>query len=235
MARRDGAGATAPTVGVGTTPVQSQTAQYMEDRPVRAGGSYSRFVHAMKLLLPSVAATLVLLVVIWPQLDLRSAGTRFLNLGIGPEDAENLQMVNARFLGTDEASRPYTLTAEMATHASADATLISLTKPRGDITLQDGAWLAINAARGRFNRETQILELEGGVNLFHDKGYEIRSPRARIDLDARTVASTTPVEGQGPFGLLTGEGFRILDEGKTIFLTGKSSLIIYPPEGSDKQ
>ena len=37
-----------------------------------------------------------------------------------------------------------------------------------------------------------------------------------------------PVRGQGPFGTLEAEGFRILDRGKRLVLSGKSRLVLYP-------
>jgi lipopolysaccharide export system protein LptC len=36
------------------------------------------------------------------------------------------------------------------------------------------------------------------------------------------------VEGQGPNSELQGEGFRLLDRGVRIIVTGKSRLVLYP-------
>ena len=37
-----------------------------------------------------------------------------------------------------------------------------------------------------------------------------------------------PIEGQGAFGVLNAEGFKLVDKGKTIYFTGKSKLVLHP-------
>ena len=37
-----------------------------------------------------------------------------------------------------------------------------------------------------------------------------------------------PISGQGPFGNLQAEGFRISEHGKTMYFTGKAKLVIHP-------
>ena len=46
------------------------------------------------------------------------------------------------------------------------------------------------------------MELDGGVNIFSDEGYEFRTERAEIDIDANTAWGDQPIEGQGPLGIL---------------------------------
>ena len=79
-----------------------------------------------------------------------------------------------------------------------------------------------------FNRDAKRLNLEGAVNLFHDSGYEFRTSKLNVDLESGTAVSKVPVQGQGPFGTLKSEGFRIIDRAQTIFFTGKTKMIIYP-------
>ena len=120
------------------------------------------------------------------------------------------------------------MTAPLAIQDNPQADEIELTNPKTDITLEDGSWLALTADRGRYFQSRQILDLFGMVNLFHDSGYEFQSTRAHIDLVAGTAEGDQPITGQGPFGELTAEGFRILDKGRTIHFTGKAKLVIYP-------
>ena len=60
---------------------------------------YSLFVVVMKVLLPALAAGLLLLLVAWPQLDPTNdrLGLDFSDLSI--EQPDNLSMLNARFSG----------------------------------------------------------------------------------------------------------------------------------------
>ena len=45
---------------------------------------------------------------------------------------------------------------------------------------------------------------------------------------AGTAEGDDPVTGQGPFGNVTAEGFRILDRGDTIVFKGRTKLEIRP-------
>ena len=100
--------------------------------------------------------------------------------------------------------------------------------PKADITLDDGTWLVLTAKNGVFRQVKKTLDLTGAVNLFHDSGYEFQTSKAKIDLQKGLARGSAPVRGQGPFGELQGEGFRLLNKGKTIVFTGKSKLVIYP-------
>ncbi len=206
----------------------ANTAEPSGPQPGQKRGSYSRFVTLMKICLPAGALALAGLVVLWPQMQVSDKGFRPGVASVGPQDADHLRMVNARFSGLNDKTMPYTVTAPLAVQDGPEADEIELTSPKTDITLKDGSWLAITADRGRYFQGRQILDLFGMVNLFHDSGYEFQSTRAHIDLVAGTAEGDQPVTGQGPFGELTAEGFRISDKGKTVHFTGTAKLVIYP-------
>ena len=190
--------------------------------------SYSIFVGFMKVLLPALAVALILLVVIWPQLGQDDSQFRIRVSDISLEQADSLSMLNARFEGVDDRGQPFMLTADEATQTAGDDNLVHLELPKGDMTLEDGTWLAMTAREGRYSRDTQVLELNGEVTLFHDQGFELRTETARIDLEAGTAGGSEPVEGQGPFGNLVSEGFRVLDRGERIVFTGRSRAVFHP-------
>ncbi|MEX2617528.1 MAG: LPS export ABC transporter periplasmic protein LptC [Alphaproteobacteria bacterium] len=189
---------------------------------------YGRFVGITKVLLPTIATAIIALVVIWPELNEQENRFRLGPAHIDRSDAENLRMVNARFTGADASKRYYTITADSADQANADSVVIALDAPKADIELSNGAWVALTAVAGSFNRDRQILELSGGVNLFHDSGYEFRTESAFIDLAAGDATGVEPIAGQGPFGQLQAEGFHIYNRGERVVFTGKSRLTLIP-------
>lgn len=172
------------------------------------------------------------IIVAWSQWSTIEAGFRIGFASINPEEAKTLRMVNPRFAGTNKRSRPFMLTADEARRASPGADQIVLKNPKGDITTDSGAWVALMAAHGKYAQKNKILKLDGGVDLFHDKGIHFTSPSARIDLKAGTAEGRDPVTGSGPSIDITGEGFKLLDGGRTVIFTGKSKAILYP---SDKR
>jgi lipopolysaccharide export system protein LptC len=180
----------------------------------------------MKVLLPATAAALILLVVAWPNFTGQEEGFRLSVSKLAPSQAESLTMLNARFEGRDENDRPYSVTADIATQSETDNDLLTLELPKADITLEDGAWLALTAKSGEYRKEAQILDLAGSVNLFHDKGFELRTEAARVRLDEGTAEGTRPVHGQGSIGTIQAEGFRVQDRGARIFFLGRSHLVV---------
>lgn len=189
-------------------------------------GGYSLFVRFMKVLLPTIAAGLIGLMLIWPQFDLKEETLGQGLLDIHPEDARHLRMTKPRFVGSDDAGRPFTVIAEEATQASVDADVVNLTAPQGDVTMQDGAWLALRADHGIYDRGRETLDLTGDVVLIHDAGYEFLSEEARIDLAGGTAEGDLPVLGRGPMGEVRGQGFRIFDGGDRVFVLGRSRMVL---------
>jgi lipopolysaccharide export system protein LptC len=194
----------------------------------RPSTGYSRFVGWMKLLLPAVAVGLLLLVVAWPRIQSGLDRLRISFTRLDLSEARDLRMVNARFSGLDKRHRPYVLTADVARQMPDRNDLMALEGPKGDITLQNGAWLALTSFTGVYLTQTQLLDLFGDVKLFHDRGYELTTDTAHIDMVAGTAEGHDPVQGQGIFGDITSEGFRLLDHGQTIIFTGKAKLHVAP-------
>lgn len=187
---------------------------------------YSRFVSLLKFLLPAAALTLTALLLLWPQINPVPTKVGFKG-AVGVEDLENLRMLAPRMLGRDSKEQPYTVTAEQATQAAGSSDETDLVRPKGDIQLDSGAWVALTADTGKYNKQSQLLHLEGNVNVFHDSGYELQTLRADVDLDKGNAQGDDPVVGQGPDSELQGEGFRLYNKGAKIVVTGKSKLVIH--------
>lgn len=188
---------------------------------------YSLFVGTMKVVLPALAVAMILLVVVWPQIAPEHNGFRVGVSELAPEQAENLNMINARFRGRDDRNRPFSIVADTATQAESGADEVDLERPKADITLTSGAWVALTADRGTYWRESEKLHLSGNVSLFHDRGFEMHTSAADVDLAAGRARSDRPVQGQGPTGHVQAQGFRLEDRGRTIVFTGKSKLTVY--------
>ena len=195
--------------------------------PPRLGSGYSRFVVMMKITLPLIAAVLVSLVVIWPQMRDVREGFRIevtrLAHSIGGQE-----IANARYTGTDARGRPFTVIADSAAQVEGKPDQIRLQHPKADITLQNGTWVASSAETGVFQRNEQILDLAGDVNIYQDQGFEIHSPTARVDLKGGTAEGHDHVQGHGPTATISATGFRVLDNGARVFFTGPAKLILRP-------
>ena len=200
-------------------------------RGVIVSARYSRFVGMMKLLLPLGAAMLVLAVVAWPYLAGRDYGIplSFATIGMGLD--ESVFVTNARYLGVDDKNQPYTLTAELAAQDDNDPDIIQLTNPKADILLNQGTWLVLTADSGTLLRASEQLSLKGAVSIFSDIGYEFRTESAEIDLAKSLAYGNVPIEGQGPFGILYANSFRLDSKGHVIYFEGQVRMTLYPNSG----
>ncbi len=189
---------------------------------------HSRIVSFLKVVLPAAALALALVFFLWPYLQPGDGQFRVRPIRIAAEDLENLNVVGARFVGLDGNDQPFTLMADQAVQENAAGSLMELDRPKGDITLRDGTWMAITANRGAYQRPANTLNLTGDVSLFQDGGYEVHTEAANIDLARGQAEGTVAVRGQGPGIELQGSGFKILDRGQRVIITGPSRLTVLP-------
>jgi lipopolysaccharide export system protein LptC len=182
----------------------------------------------MKRALPAIAVALLLLVALWPRVELSLRPISNLPR-LDPREARDLRMLNARYTGRDRQNRPFVLTAESARQMSADINdLVGLEGPNGDLNSAGPGWSEVSAYAGTYEPRTQILDLFGNVALFSDRGDEFHTDVARMDLANNTSEGHEPVTGQGPFGHIEAEGFRTLDHGDTIVFTGHAHVELVP-------
>lgn len=177
-----------------------------------------------KLGLPVLALMLLGSVVLWPELvhigdQGRVSFKRMLAI-----EAESGRMLQARYRGVDERGRPYTLTAHWATQATPYR--IDLGGPVGDMVLESGNWLQVQAKRGVFIQHTEQLDLSGDVVLYRDDGTVMRTQTAAIDVKQGAATSNDRTHAEGPFGVLDAQGFAMTDKGGAIQFQGPARLIL---------
>lgn len=197
-------------------------------RSTHVSRRYGRFVGLMRVLLPTIAAALIVIVAMWPQFNDQKRRFSITPAKVDHRVVKNLTMVNGVYTGVDEKRRPYTVTSEAVSLANLKSPKISLTGPKADILMENGAWVAVTADAGKFHKDTKKLVLIGNVSLFHDSGYEFRTQELSVDLAKGNAHGDTAVKGQGPFGSLEAQGFRAHNRGERVIFTGKAKLVLYP-------
>jgi lipopolysaccharide export system protein LptC len=210
---------------------------------------------ALKIGLPLVAVVCVAYIVVWSRIQLPNITINPVQAtSDAAKPSTDVTVAKVKYDGVDARNRPFSITAESATQpdntpasnpsatAPADPaadsqaqpvavkqdSVINLTKPLADMTLQDGAWVAVQADKGIYNRDKSTVDLSGNVELFHDTGLQFETDAATIDLKNNTAAGDRPVEGQNADGTLTAEGFQVLNDGRMVIFTGRSYMKIFP-------
>lgn len=182
-----------------------------------------RIVGFAKRVLPLIALALLGLVAVWPEIADQADRARLVyrRSTLAPEAGV---LTKARYRGEDEDHQPYTLTAEVARQVGADR--IDLTGPVGDIVLNSGTWLEVEAARGTYMQKSAQLDLSGDVTLYRDDGTLLTTDSATADLRQGVVASGARTHVEGPFGTLDAQGFTITEGGHVARFTGPARLVL---------
>ena len=114
-------------------------------QPQRYRSGYSRFVRLAKYALPLIAGIVVVLLVVWPELEPPPDRFRLGMSDINVETAGGQRVVNARFTGVDSANRPFSVTAAAAVQPPESEGRVDLSEPKADVTLQGDSWVAITS------------------------------------------------------------------------------------------
>lgn len=183
-------------------------------------GRIDRIVARLQVWLPVSAGLVLLLLFLWPIIR-----PNFVMKDI-VKNIPDLVIDNLHYTGQDSKNQPYSLLAAHATRPSGLHGIYDLTKPEGEITLQSGAWLDGKADYGRYDELNKQLWLGGDVQLFHDKGYQVTTDEAQVNLNSDDAWGDKPVLIQGPFGTIRGVGFRFLDSGHTVVIKGPATAVL---------
>jgi lipopolysaccharide export system protein LptC len=185
-------------------------------------------IRGAKLALPMAALALLASLAVWPEWQSEAGRARAAAQSLGKVQGATIK--GARYHSIDERGRPYTLTA--ATARQAGENRLDLTEPKGDLTLQNGTWLMLQARQGVYRRHDNALDLSRDVTLYRDDGTTMVTASAALDLKNGAAAGAEPVHAEGPFGRLDAAGgFTATDKGEQIFFAGPSHLLLNGADG----
>jgi len=187
----------------------------------------TRVVGWLKYALPLAAVVIVTVIVVWPDMH-RKNSFQISFAGIAEGEDGSVGMAGGQLQGVDRKGQPYTVTAALALPDKSDPQQMRLEQPQADITTLKGAWISIRADQGQLNRLHHTLAFTGRIEIFSDSGFEVHANSATINMKAGTFASTEPVRGQGPLGLLNAMAMRGEDRGRQIYFDGPVKAVFYP-------
>ena len=191
-------------------------------RDATYGPAYSRLVRRLRVILPTVAVLTVAIVILWPKIR-----AQFSPPTQTSTEERQAKMVNGRYVGSDSHGRPYTVTYESAQQPPGGGP-IEMVNPTAELTLQNGHWVAVKAAQGRYDQQAGLIDLSGNVELFHDDGYRFTTEKAHVEFNKNLVWGERAVTGRGPRGEVVGRGFRVINNGDAIVITGPARLLLRP-------
>lgn len=177
-----------------------------------------------KLALPLLALLLLACIAVWPEIDRLVNQSRVaFRHGLGLV-VDSGRMIDPHYRGLDDRGRPYTLTSDWAVQSG--PTRIDMNEPKGDLILESGQWLMVQAKEGVYMQHAGQLELTHDVVLYRDDGTVMRSQTASVDVKQGAAASNDKTHAEGPFGVLDAQGFMLTDKGTAIQFQGPAHMIL---------
>lgn len=221
--------------GAGTArrrPAPPSAGQVPSGRSERREGRYSRFVSLMKIVLPLGAVILLAIVLFYSGVfdgkdDLDVA---FREIDTQPSD---LRMVSPRVAGVTGDGSPYLVTADNATQDPSEPGIVTFENIQADVKLEGKTdWLSLTASRGRYNSETQMLDLTQKIDIFTTWGYEMHGEEASIDFSEGKLKSDAEVQGHGPLGTLRADRMSADHAAQVLRFDGNVKMLILPDQPS---
>jgi lipopolysaccharide export system protein LptC len=194
----------------------------------------SRLIDVLRILLPVLALILVGLVMAWPQIMPGPAGITVPTFVPGDGDQpDRLRMDSPRYVGQTSRNRPYEVTARSASLDPLAASIVHLDRPAADIALGEDGDVRLMALNGTYDRDTEKLVLDGGIEVVTSSGYRFVTPSARVNLAQGRVQGWQPIEGAGPTGRLWANRFEISEAGDVLRFNGRVKVTVLPQAESE--
>ncbi|MDB5395560.1 MAG: lptC [Rhodospirillales bacterium] len=184
--------------------------------------AYTRLVRRLRVLLPVVGVLTVAIVILWPRIR-----AEFNHPTETTQEDRQARMVNGRYVGSDSHGRPYTVTYESAQQPPGGGP-IEMVNPTAELTLQNGHWVALKAEHGHYDQAAGLIDLSGHVEFFHDEGYRFVTERAHVEFNKNLAWGERAITGHGPKGEVAGRGFRLINNGEAVVITGPARLLLRP-------
>lgn len=190
------------------------------------GGNWDRFVATVKIVLPTLAALLLVTIIVWPLTSAREFSFLLAKDKVAMSK-ERLRTDNAVYRGETANGQPFVIRAAGAVQRSSAVPVIELKALAADVQLDDGP-ARVTAPGGRYEIDHDLLVVAGPVMMESAAGYSVNGADVRISLLNRTVVTNAPVAGTVPLGTFRANSLRADIGGKRVTLGGGTHLHIVP-------
>ena len=191
--------------------------------------AYTRAVRILRYVLPGIALFLIGLVVAWPQLVGSGAGLIAPMLAPGQIDgADLMRMHNPRYVGRTGAAEPFEVTAASAYLDPTQPNRVHLDQLAAEIARAGTRQVRLLAGSGIYDRDSEDVNLSGGIELTTSDGYRFETPSALLKLDRGRVVGQEPIAGAGPSGTIAAERFEFRDGGEVLRFNGRVRVTLHP-------
>jgi lipopolysaccharide export system protein LptC len=164
-----------------------------KQRWAEPGSAHDWLVRWLKILLPAGAGVLLAILALAP-FDRKGDVSFILDKKKVQSAQERMRVEAARYTGTDNKGQPFVMVANRAVQRSSDTPIVDVRGMLARLNQQQGP-VVIAADQGRYNLDTQKVDVIGPVKVAGTDGFTLRTSDVIVDLKGRQLASQGPAEG----------------------------------------
>jgi lipopolysaccharide export system protein LptC len=188
------------------------------------GSAHDKLVKWTKIVLPAAVGILVAILALAP-LDQKGDVSFILDKKKVQSAPERMRVEEARYTGTDDKGQQFTMTAGRAVQRSSNTPLVDINGMYAMLNMDQGP-LVLTANQGRYNLDTQQVDVLGAINAQGADGWQLKTQDVTVDLKQRQLASHGPAEGQMRLGQFRANRIRADLGTHTVVLDGGARLKI---------
>jgi lipopolysaccharide export system protein LptC len=188
------------------------------------GSAHDRIVRWSKILLPSAVGILIAILMLAP-LDKHGDVSFILDKKKVENAPERMRVETARYVGADDKGQKFEITANRAIQHSSEVPVVDIEGMFARLALANGP-LMILANQGRYDLDSQKVNVNGPVRVVGPDGYRLETRDVRVDLKSRQLASSGPVAGQMRLGQFQAGNLQADLGSRTVVLNGGARLKI---------
>ena len=162
------------------------------------GSRHDRVIRAVKFGLPILIVGLVVMLAISP-FERRGDVSFILDKNEVEQARERMRVEQARYTGEDNKGQKFLIVADRAVQQSSNVPIVAIQGMNARLDLTRGP-LSIAALKGRYDLDTQMVDVNGPVRVVGPDGYLLQTRDVSVDLKDRTMTSDGRVAGRTELG-----------------------------------
>lgn len=199
---------------------------------------YTRFIKALKYVLPLVALGLFVSIFTFSKQDAIRDGLIFTTAEMA-DLATGQKITKPHFAGVTSNGEAFTLSAKQALPDAPKPTRIVLEFPNAQINTSKGLAITSKATTGVLDIKGKLATLTGDVSMETSNGYTARSEEITIDFRTGNASSNGRILAQGPAGSIEAGGLEARQNldiaptgGQAVLLFTGGVKLVYIPTGT---
>ena len=162
------------------------------------GSRHDRLVRTAKFGLPVLGVVLIAVLAVSP-FDKRGDVSFILDKRGVDKATERMRIESARYSGEDASGNKFVIQANRAIQQKSDVPIVMIEGIMAEMGLAQGP-LVINAERGNYDLDNQMVQVNGPVKVAGADGYRLETSNVQVDMKQHTLQSRGQVSGTMKLG-----------------------------------